>query len=109
ASNIGIGHTRWATHGAPTQPNAHPHKAGRVAVVHNGIIENFAPLKQELEAQGRVFESQTDTEVIAHLIDARLEAGDTPLTALKTVLDRLHGAYALGVLIEGEDELILGA
>jgi glucosamine--fructose-6-phosphate aminotransferase (isomerizing) len=109
SSQIGIGHTRWATHGAPTQPNAHPHKAGRVAVVHNGIIENFAPLKQELEASGRVFESQTDTEVVAHMLDARLEAGDAPLTALKSVLDRLQGAYALGVLIEGEDELILGA
>ncbi len=109
SSVIGIGHTRWATHGAPTTPNAHPHKAGRVAVVHNGIIENFAELKAELETQGRIFESQTDTEVVAHLIDARLEAGDEPVVALKTVLDRLTGAYALGVLIEGEDELLLGA
>ena len=108
-SVVGIGHTRWATHGPPTEPNAHPHKAGRVAVVHNGIIENFAELKAELEAAGRVFESQTDTEVVAHLIDARLDAGDEPMTAFKTVLDRLTGAYALGVLIEGHDDLILGA
>jgi len=109
SSTIGIGHTRWATHGAPTTPNAHPHKAGRVALVHNGIIENFAELKAELEAEGRVFESQTDTEVVAHLIDHNLSAGLAPLDAFKAALDRLRGAYALAVLIEGEDELILGA
>ncbi|MFN3537038.1 MAG: glutamine--fructose-6-phosphate transaminase (isomerizing) [Brevundimonas sp.] len=109
SSVVGIGHTRWATHGPPTEPNAHPHKAGRVAVVHNGIIENFAELKSELEAAGRVFESQTDTEVVAHMIDARLDAGDEPMTAFKTVLDRLTGAYALGVLIESHGDLILGA
>ncbi len=109
ASMVGIGHTRWATHGAPTTPNAHPHKAGRVAVVHNGIIENFAELKAELVAAGRMFESQTDTEVIAHLLDSRIQAGDEPVVALKAVLDRLTGAYALAVLIEGEDELLLGA
>ncbi len=109
SSTIGIGHTRWATHGAPTTPNAHPHKAGRVALVHNGIIENFAELKAELEAAGRVFESQTDTEVVAHLLDAQLATGLTPLAAFKNVLDRLTGAYALAVLIEGEDGLILGA
>jgi len=106
---IGIGHTRWATHGAPTTTNAHPHKAGRVCLVHNGIIENFAELKAELEAEGRVFESQTDTEVVAHLLDHKLTAGLTPLDAFKAALDRLTGAYALAVLIEGEDELILGA
>ena len=71
---VGIGHTRWATHGAPTVPNAHPHKAGRVCLVHNGIIENFAELKAELEAEGRGFESQTDTEVVAHLLDHNLAA-----------------------------------
>ena len=109
AGTIGIGHTRWATHGAPTTANAHPHKAGRVCLVHNGIIENFAELKAELEAEGRVFESQTDTEVVAHLLDHKLTAGLPPLDAFKATLDRLTGAYALAVLIEGEDELILGA
>ena len=106
---VGIGHTRWATHGVPNEPNAHPHRAGRVAVVHNGIIENFAELKAGLVARGRSFTSDTDTEVIAHLLDERLEAGDEPLKAFKAVLDQLHGAYALGVLIEGEEDLILGA
>ena len=106
---IGIGHTRWATHGAPTTTNAHPHKAGRVCLVHNGIIENFAELKAELEAEGRVFESQTDTEVMAHLLDHKLAAGLAPLDAFKATLDRLTGAYALAVLIEGEEGLILGA
>ena len=109
AGLVGIGHTRWATHGAPTTANAHPHKAGRVCLVHNGIIENFAELKAELEAEGRVFESQTDTEVVAHLMDHKLAAGLAPLDAFKATLDRLTGAYALAVLIEGEDELILGA
>ncbi|MFY7852127.1 MAG: glutamine--fructose-6-phosphate transaminase (isomerizing), partial [Brevundimonas sp.] len=109
SSTIGIGHTRWATHGAPTTPNAHPHKAGRVTLVHNGIIENFAELKAELQAEGRTFESQTDTEVVAHLLDHELATGKAPLEAFKAVLDRLTGAYALAVLIEGEDELILGA
>ena len=108
-STIGIGHTRWATHGAPSTPNAHPHKAGRVALVHNGIIENFAELKAGLEAEGRTFESQTDTEVVAQLLDRELATGAEPLEAFKRVLDRLTGAYALAVLIEGEDELILGA
>ena len=108
-ATMGIGHTRWATHGAPTTPNAHPHKAGRVALVHNGIIENFAELKAELTAGGRVFESQTDTEVVAHLLDHELETGKSPLDAFKATLDRLTGAYALAVLIEGEDALILGA
>ena len=108
-STIGIGHTRWATHGAPTTENAHPHKAGRVTLVHNGIIENFAELKGELAAEGRVFESQTDTEVVAHLIDRALDGGNDPVAAFKTVLDRLTGAYALAVLVEGEDGLIMGA
>nr|WP_314432877.1 glutamine--fructose-6-phosphate transaminase (isomerizing) [uncultured Brevundimonas sp.] len=108
-ATIGIGHTRWATHGAPTTVNAHPHKAGRVTLVHNGIIENFAELKAELAAEGHLFESQTDTEVIAHLLDAELKTGRKPLEAFKTTLDRLTGAYALAVLIDGEDGLILGA
>ncbi|MFN4288272.1 MAG: glutamine--fructose-6-phosphate transaminase (isomerizing) [Brevundimonas sp.] len=109
SSVIGIGHTRWATHGSPTDENAHPHRAGKVAVVHNGIIENFAELKRELEAAGRTFESQTDTEVVAHLIDAELTRESDPLAAFKSVLDRLTGAYALGVLVEGHDDLIMGA
>jgi len=108
-STIGIGHTRWATHGAPTTENAHPHKAGRVVLVHNGIIENFAALKADLAAEGHVFESQTDTEVVAHLLDRELGKGVEPLSAFKSVLDRLTGAYALAVLIEGENGLILGA
>ena len=109
SGTLGIGHTRWATHGAPTTTNAHPHKAGRVCLVHNGIIENFAELKAELEAEGRIFESQTDTEVVAHLLDHKLAAGLAPLDAFKATLDRLTGAYALAVLIEGEEGLILGA
>ncbi|WP_395944845.1 glutamine--fructose-6-phosphate transaminase (isomerizing) [Brevundimonas sp.] len=109
SATVGIGHTRWATHGAPTTANAHPHKAGRVTLVHNGIIENFAELKADLAAEGHVFESQTDTEVIAHLLDAELGHGRAPLEAFKSVLDRLTGAYALAVLIDGEEDLILGA
>ena len=109
AATVGIGHTRWATHGAPSERNAHPHKAGRVSLVHNGIIENFAELKAELMSRGRAFESDTDTEVIAQLIDDRLEAGDEPLTAFKTALDKLTGAYALAVLVEGNDALVMGA
>src|SRR5580704_5420512 len=108
-ATVGIGHTRWATHGAPVIRNAHPHTAGRVTLVHNGIIENFAELKAELQARGRVFASDTDTEVVAHLIDQHLEDGKTPLGALKAALDRLRGAYAIVLMIEGEDALVLGA
>ena len=108
-ASVGVGHTRWATHGAPTETNAHPQKAGRVTVVHNGIIENFATLKAELMGEGRAFESETDTEVVAQLIDHYLAQGQAPLAALKSALDRLTGAYALCVMIDGEDELILGA
>jgi glucosamine--fructose-6-phosphate aminotransferase (isomerizing) len=107
--SVGIGHTRWATHGVPSERNAHPQRAGRVCVVHNGIIENWASLKAELQAKGRVFESDTDTEVVAHLIDVELAAFEPPLRAFKSALDRLTGAYALVVLIEGEPDLILGA
>ncbi len=109
AATVGIGHTRWATHGAPSERNAHPHRSGRVSLVHNGIIENFAELKAALMAKGRAFESDTDTEVIAQLIDDRLEAGDEPMAALKATLDKLTGAYALAVLVEGRDGLIMGA
>ena len=106
---VGIGHTRWATHGAPEVRNAHPHVAGKVAVVHNGIIENFAELKAALIERGAIFTSDTDTEVIAQLINENLTDGLDPLRAFKAALDRLHGAYALGVLIEGHDNLVLGA
>ncbi|CAN5330199.1 glutamine--fructose-6-phosphate transaminase (isomerizing) [soil metagenome] len=105
----GIGHTRWATHGIPSEANAHPHTAGRVSVVHNGIIENFAELKAELAAKGHVFESQTDTEVFAHLLDQYLTDGKAPLDAFKAALDRLTGAYALAVLIEGDEGHLYGA
>ena len=108
-ATTGIGHTRWATHGAPTERNAHPHIAGRVAVVHNGIIENFAELKAELQAAGRVFSSDTDTEVVAHLLDSELATGLSPLEAFKATLDRLSGAYALCVLVTGEEDVILAA
>ena len=108
-ATTGIGHTRWATHGAPTERNAHPHIVGRVAVVHNGIIENFAELKAELIAAGRTFASDTDTEVVAHLLDSNLEKGLSPLKAFQATLDRLNGAFALCVLIGGEDEVILAA
>jgi glucosamine--fructose-6-phosphate aminotransferase (isomerizing) len=108
-AETGIGHTRWATHGAPTERNAHPHIAGRVAVVHNGIIENFAELKAELQAKGRVFQSETDTEVVAHLLDETLKDIADPVEAFRTVLGRLRGAYALAVLVSGEEAVILGA
>jgi glucosamine--fructose-6-phosphate aminotransferase (isomerizing) len=108
-AETGIGHTRWATHGAPTERNAHPHIAGRVAVVHNGIIENFAELKAELQAAGRVFESDTDTEVVAQLLDRELQHGKPPLEAFQATLARLRGAFALGVLVAGDDQVILGA
>jgi glucosamine--fructose-6-phosphate aminotransferase (isomerizing) len=108
-ASVGIGHTRWATHGAPSERNAHPQKAGRVTLAHNGIIENFAEIKAELIDCGRVFESETDTEVIAQLIDHGIAAGLTPVQALKSALDRLTGAFALAILIEGEDNLIMGA
>ncbi len=109
AAKVGIGHTRWATHGAPNEANAHPQKSGRITLVHNGIIENFAELKRDLIAKGRTFESDTDTEVIAQVLDVELATGLAPLEALKATLDRLTGAFALAVLIEGEDAMILGA
>jgi len=108
-ASIGIGHTRWATHGAPSVRNAHPHTQGRVTLVHNGIIENYAELRERLQAAGRTFESDTDTEVIAALLDSELATGLAPVAALKATLDQLSGAYALGVLVEGEDGLIMGA
>ncbi len=105
----GIGHTRWATHGAPSEANAHPHVAGRVAVVHNGIIENFRDLRAELQAEGRVFGSETDTEVVAHLADRALGSGGDPLAAVRATLERLEGAFALVFLFEGRDDLMIAA
>jgi glucosamine--fructose-6-phosphate aminotransferase (isomerizing) len=105
----GIGHTRWATHGAPTQNNAHPHATERVAIVHNGIIENFRPLREELKAKGAVFTSETDSEVIAHLITDNLAAGLAPQAAVFAALDRLEGAFALACLFAEEDDLLIGA
>ena len=107
--HVGIAHTRWATHGAPTEDNAHPHVAGAVSVVHNGIIENFKPLRDELIAKGRVFNSQTDTEVVAHLIDEALQATGDPIEAVRTALPRLHGAFALAILFADYPDLLIGA
>ena len=108
--STGIGHTRWATHGPPVERNAHPHVSGRVALVHNGIIENFAELKAELIAQGRTFTSDTDTEVVAQLLDAEIEATGEVERAFSRVLKRLRGAYALAVMVQGEGEpTLLGA
>lgn len=108
SGGIGIGHTRWATHGAPSEANAHPLRAGRVYVAHNGIIENHAELRQELEAAGRKFTSDTDTEVIAHLLDIALDGGDDLAAAWRRVRPRLRGAYALSAMAEGGGA-ILGA
>jgi glucosamine--fructose-6-phosphate aminotransferase (isomerizing) len=107
--HIGIAHTRWATHGAPTEDNAHPHIVGDVTLVHNGIIENFKELRDELSAEGRTFASQTDTEVVAHLVARELERGKAPIEAVKAVLPRLHGAFALAMMFKGHDNLLVGA
>ncbi|GAB4189544.1 MAG: glutamine--fructose-6-phosphate transaminase (isomerizing) [Thalassobaculales bacterium] len=96
---LGIGHTRWATHGAPNETNAHPHSDGRVAVVHNGIIENHRELREELEAKGHRFETATDTETVVHLLSAFLGQGLSPLAAFQAAIGRLHGAFALAVII----------
>jgi glucosamine--fructose-6-phosphate aminotransferase (isomerizing) len=105
----GIGHTRWATHGAPSERNAHPHATDRVAIVHNGIIENFKELKAELAATGAVFTSDTDTEVVAHLVTRHLDAGLSPEAAVAATLKRLRGAFALVFLFAGENDLLIGA
>ncbi|NBE09001.1 glutamine--fructose-6-phosphate transaminase (isomerizing) [Paragemmobacter ruber] len=109
AGKAGIGHTRWATHGAATVTNAHPHRAGPVAVVHNGIIENFRELREELAAAGYVQESQTDTETIALLAQMHMARGMTPVEAARETLKRLHGAFALCFLFDGEDDLMIAA
>ncbi|MGF1549956.1 MAG: glutamine--fructose-6-phosphate transaminase (isomerizing) [Sphingomonadaceae bacterium] len=105
----GIAHTRWATHGAPTRDNAHPHIAGDVCIVHNGIIENFRPLREELTADGRRFESETDTEVVAHLVAREIEGGASARDAVAAVLPRLRGAFALAVMVRSEPDMLIGA
>jgi glucosamine--fructose-6-phosphate aminotransferase (isomerizing) len=105
----GIGHTRWATHGAPTEGNAHPHGTARVSIVHNGIIENHAELRRELEAAGQHFSSETDTETVAQLVDLHLKQGMTPVEAAGAAFSRLEGAYALAMLFAGYPELLVGA
>ena len=106
---IGIGHTRWATHGRPTENNAHPHATEQLAVVHNGIIENFSELRRELEGKGAKFATETDTEVIAHLVTEEMKRGASPVDAVKAALPRLRGAFALAFLFAGEDDLLIGA
>ncbi|PHR21165.1 MAG: glutamine--fructose-6-phosphate transaminase (isomerizing) [Sphingopyxis sp.] len=109
AGKVGIAHTRWATHGAPTTSNAHPHATGEVALVHNGIIENFRSLREELTARGRSFESETDTEVVAHLISEQVENGKSPQEAVQAVLPQLRGAFALAIAFRSHPDLLIGA
>src|SRR6478672_6636575 len=107
--HIGIGHTRWATHGRPTENNAHPHATERVAVVHNGIIENFRELREALEKKGAVFKTETDTEIVLHLVDNLLGQGVKPVEAVKAALSQLRGAFALGFIFAGDNDLMIGA
>ncbi|MEI7713267.1 MAG: glutamine--fructose-6-phosphate transaminase (isomerizing) [Rhodospirillales bacterium] len=109
AGTTGIGHTRWATHGAPTKNNAHPHGTARVSLVHNGIIENHAELRAELEAAGQVFTTETDTETVAQLVDLNLQRGMAPIVAAGSALRRLEGAYALAMIFAGHPELMIVA
>jgi glucosamine--fructose-6-phosphate aminotransferase (isomerizing) len=106
---VGIGHTRWATHGRPSDENAHPHKAGKVAVVHNGIVENYLALKEILKSKGHVFTSETDTEIISHLIDEFIREGNSSLEAVRIALDKIRGSYALGILLEGDEQSLIAA
>lgn len=109
SGTVGIGHTRWATHGAPTTTNAHPHLTDKVGVIHNGIIENFSELREELEGYGHKFHSQTDTEVVPVLLTHYLNEGKTPHEAVKLALAKLEGAFALGILFAGNDNLLIAA
>ena len=103
----GIGHTRWATHGRPTERNAHPHMTAKVSVVHNGIIENFRELRAKLEAKGHRFETDTDTEAVVHLITDELNQGNEPVAAVRNALQHLQGAFALGIIFAGHDDLMI--
>ena len=109
SGTVGIGHTRWATHGEPSETNAHPHAAGRVAVVHNGIIENYRALRAALEAEGRELTSDTDTEVVPHLIDLYMARGLGPEEATAAALKQLEGAFALAIIFAGHAGLLIGA
>ncbi|WOJ89659.1 glutamine--fructose-6-phosphate transaminase (isomerizing) [Methylocapsa polymorpha] len=109
AGTIGIGHTRWATHGRPTENNAHPHASAKLAVVHNGIIENFRELRDELRAKGHEFATETDSEVIAHLVTDAMQGGKAPIEAVAASLPRLKGAFAFAMIFEGEEDLLIGA
>src|SRR5258708_7345492 len=106
---IGIGHTRWATHGRPTEDNAHPHATDLVAVVHNGIIENFRELREQLTKRGCKFVSETDTEAVAHLVTVEMQSGKAPADAVAASLKQLRGAFALAFLFTGKDDLLIGA
>ncbi len=108
-SNLGIGHTRWATHGRPSEENAHPHRSGKFVVVHNGIIENYVQLKEKLAEKGHIFTSETDTEVIAHLIDEHARKGADLVKATRKALSELKGAYAIGVVAEDEPDILVAA
>jgi len=108
-AHTGIGHTRWATHGRPSVPNAHPHKVGKIALVHNGIIENYISLRETLIAQGRTMTSETDTEVIAHLLDSHMQGGMGVEAALRATLGEVEGAYALGVVCEDTPDVVYAA
>ena len=106
---VGIGHTRWATHGRPSEENAHPHRAGQVVVIHNGIIENYLELRHELLTRGRSFSSETDTEVISHLIDQHIQDGLTFVEATRAALKRLTGSFAIVALCENQPDTIVTA
>ena len=107
--HTGIGHTRWATHGAPTETNAHPHATAHVAIVHNGIIENFRELKEELTAKGHKFESETDSEVAAHMVTELMREGFAPDGAAKRAVARLTGAYSIAMIFKDHEGLLVGA
>ncbi len=107
--HVGIGHTRWATHGKPSERNAHPHCSGSVSIVHNGIVENYRQLRAELEGAGRTMESDTDTELIAHLVDQRVEAGDDLLAAARAACSRLTGSYAFAIVSRRDPDHVVAA
>src|SRR5207244_1678962 len=105
----GIGHTRWATHGRPSEQNAHPHRAGKIVVIHNGIIENYLELRAALQARGRSFSSETDTEVISHLIDERVQGGEDLLHATRAVVQELEGSFSIVVMHEDSPDRLVAA